>query len=183
MLLYSYSYILDSKSNKQAFKKLLQQHIILAEPFDASQKYCLMHICRGIVFVERQAGWLKGGSVKLICSSAFCTQDKVSKKRSYMPVRTATRCFSDGTRTLKEQGERAHLARAGEKLARTERHNYSFVIMLIISTCGHHTSTGEVAGLWQNRHCYCHASQPLLETSPKNNFLDKLGLYQEGGRL
>lgn len=40
MLLYNYSYISDSKSNNQAFKKLLQQHIISAEPFDVSQKYC-----------------------------------------------------------------------------------------------------------------------------------------------
>lgn len=142
-----------------------------------------MHTCRGIVFPQRQTGWLKEGSVKLICSSAFCTQGKVSKNHSYMPVRTATQCFSDGTRTLKEQGERAHLARAGEKLARTEQRNYSFVIMLINSMCGHHASTGEVAGLRQNRYCYRHASQLLLETSPKNNFLDKLGLYQEGGRL
>ena len=117
MLLYSYSYILDSKSNKQAFKKLLQQHIILAEPFDASQKYCLIHTFKGIVFLERQTVWLNRGSVELICSLAFCTQGKVSKNRSYMPVRTATRCFSDGTCILKEQGVRAHLARAGGKLA------------------------------------------------------------------
>lgn len=82
MLLYSYTYILDSKSNKQAFKKLLQQHIILAEPFDASQNYCLMHTFRVIVFLERQTVWLNTGSVKLICSLAFCTQGKVSKNCS-----------------------------------------------------------------------------------------------------
>lgn len=117
MLLYSYSYILDSKSNKQAFKKLLQQHIILAEPFDASQKYCLMHTFGGTVFLARQTVWLNRGSVKLICSLAFCTQGKVNKNRSYMPVRTATLCFSAGTHILKEQGIRAHLPRARGKLA------------------------------------------------------------------
>jgi len=104
MLLYSYSYILDNKSNKQAFKKLLQQHTILAEPFDASQKYYLMHTFRGIAFLERQTVWLNRHSVKLICSLAFCTQGEVSKNRSWKPVRTATRCFSEGTCILKEQG-------------------------------------------------------------------------------
>lgn len=55
MLLYNYSYISDSKSNNQAFKKLLQQHIILAEPFDVSQKYCWMSVFRGIVLGRQES--------------------------------------------------------------------------------------------------------------------------------
>lgn len=90
---YSYSHILDSKSNKQAFKKLFQQHIILAEPFDASQKYCLMHTSMGIALLERQTGWFNRGSVKFICSLAFCTQGQVSKSHSCMPVTTAPTAF------------------------------------------------------------------------------------------
>lgn len=77
--------------------------MILAEPFDASQKYCLMHIFRGIDFLDRKAVWLNSGSVKLICGLAFCTQGEVGDKRSAVPVGTASPHFSAGTRALQER--------------------------------------------------------------------------------
>lgn len=95
-----------------------------------------MHTFRGIVFLERQTVWLNRGSVKLICSLAFCTQGKVCKNCSYIPVRTATRWFSDGTHILKEQGVRAHLARAGGKLAdrAAQLHLYNYANELHVWT-------------------------------------------------
>lgn len=109
MLLCSYSYILDSKSNKQAFKKLFQKHIISAEPFAISQKYCLTHISTGATLPERQAVCLNRGSVKSICSLAFCTQGKVSKNHPRTPMPTATHCFPEATRNVSGQGARGRM--------------------------------------------------------------------------
>lgn len=99
---YSYSCILDSKSNKQAFKKLFQQRIILAEPFDASQKYCLMHTSKGIALLEKADWVVQQRFCKIHLQFGILHTRSGQKKPLLHASAYSSHCFSEATCSVRE---------------------------------------------------------------------------------